>query len=96
MKLLFVADLHYSLKQFDWLLAEAPKFDAVSIGGDLLDLSDRPGRCCWSFFSLRRLMLRAERCLKRPSRSQLNVMHRRLHLFSSKPPVELKLIAKAT
>ena len=41
MKLLFVADLHYSLKQFDWLLAEAPKFDAVSIGGDLLDLSSR-------------------------------------------------------
>ena len=30
MKLLFVADLHYSLKQFDWLLAQAPKFDAVS------------------------------------------------------------------
>src|SRR3954452_7778504 len=39
MKLLFVADLHYSLKQFDWLLAEAPKFDVVIIGGDLLDLS---------------------------------------------------------
>jgi Icc-related predicted phosphoesterase len=41
MKLLFVADLHYTLKQFDWLLAEAPKFDAVSIGGDLLDLSSQ-------------------------------------------------------
>ena len=41
MKLLFVADLHYSLKQFDWLLAEAPKFDVVSIGGDLLDLWSR-------------------------------------------------------
>lgn len=41
MRLLFVADLHYSLKQFDWLLAEAPKFDVVSIGGDLLDLSSR-------------------------------------------------------
>ena len=39
MKLLFVADLHYSLKQFDWLLAEAPKYDVVCIGGDLLDLS---------------------------------------------------------
>jgi Icc-related predicted phosphoesterase len=38
MKLLFVADLHYSLKQFDWLLAEASKYDVVCIGGDLLDL----------------------------------------------------------
>jgi Icc-related predicted phosphoesterase len=41
MKLLFVADLHYSLKQFDWLLAEAGNFEVVSIGGDLLDLSSR-------------------------------------------------------
>jgi Icc-related predicted phosphoesterase len=39
MKLLFVADLHYSLRQFDWLLTEAPHFDVVCIGGDLLDLS---------------------------------------------------------
>ncbi len=39
MRLLFVADLHYSLKQFDWLLEQAPKFDATAIGGDLLDLS---------------------------------------------------------
>jgi Icc-related predicted phosphoesterase len=38
MKLLFVADLHYGLKQFDWLLANAHCFDAVLIGGDLLDL----------------------------------------------------------
>jgi Icc-related predicted phosphoesterase len=37
--MLFVADLHYGLKQFDWLLANAPGFDAVLIGGDLLDLS---------------------------------------------------------
>lgn len=39
MRLLFVADLHYSLKQFDWLLAEAGGFDLVAIGGDLLDLA---------------------------------------------------------
>ena len=39
MRLLFVADLHYSLKQYDWLLAEADCFDLVVIGGDLLDLS---------------------------------------------------------
>ena len=38
MRLLFVADLHYSLKQFDWLLSEAGDFDVVVIGGDLLDL----------------------------------------------------------
>lgn len=39
MKALFVADLHYGLKQFDWLAANAAGFDAVMIGGDLLDLS---------------------------------------------------------
>jgi Icc-related predicted phosphoesterase len=39
MRLLFVADLHYSLKQFDWLLAEAGDYDLVAIGGDLLDLA---------------------------------------------------------
>lgn len=39
MRLLFVADLHYSLKQFDWLLAEAGGYDLVAIGGDLLDLA---------------------------------------------------------
>src|SRR5580692_5295859 len=38
MKILFVADLHYTLKQFDWLTANAASFDAVIIGGDLLDL----------------------------------------------------------
>ena len=39
MKMLFVADLHYALKQFDWLVARAAEFDWVVIGGDLLDLS---------------------------------------------------------
>lgn len=39
MRLLFVADLHYSLKQFDWLLAHANEYDVAAIGGDLLDLS---------------------------------------------------------
>lgn len=39
MRLLFVADLHYSLKQFDWLLAHADSYDVVVIGGDLLDLA---------------------------------------------------------
>jgi Icc-related predicted phosphoesterase len=39
MRMLFVADLHYALKQFDWLVARASDFDLVVIGGDLLDLS---------------------------------------------------------
>jgi len=36
--MLFVADLHYALKQFDWLVANAASFDPIIIGGDLLDL----------------------------------------------------------
>ena len=38
MKMLFVADLHYTLKQLDWLVANAGDYDLVVIGGDLLDL----------------------------------------------------------
>jgi Icc-related predicted phosphoesterase len=37
MKLLIVADLHYSLPQFDWLVEAAPSYDAVIIAGDLLE-----------------------------------------------------------
>ncbi len=39
MRMLFVADLHYSLRQFDWLTKTASDFELVVIGGDLLDLS---------------------------------------------------------
>lgn len=39
MRCLAVADLHYSLPQFDWLLAEARHFDLIIISGDLLELS---------------------------------------------------------
>jgi Icc-related predicted phosphoesterase len=39
MRFLFVADLHYALKQFDWVTANAGNFDATIIGGDLLDLA---------------------------------------------------------
>jgi Icc-related predicted phosphoesterase len=38
MKLLFAADLHYTLEQFDWLVGNAGQYDLVVIGGDLLDL----------------------------------------------------------
>lgn len=39
MRLLVVADLHYALKQYDWLLDAAPDFDAVVIAGDLLEIA---------------------------------------------------------
>lgn len=39
MRLLFVSDLHYSLPQFDWLLANAHRYDVAVIGGDLLNLA---------------------------------------------------------
>jgi Icc-related predicted phosphoesterase len=38
MKILFVADLHYTLQQYEWLTANAGGYDLVVIGGDLLDL----------------------------------------------------------
>jgi Icc-related predicted phosphoesterase len=39
MRMLFVADLHYTLKQFDWLAAISARYDITIIGGDLLDLA---------------------------------------------------------
>lgn len=39
MKLLLVADLHYTLPQWDWLDATAERFDIVVIAGDLLELN---------------------------------------------------------
>ncbi len=38
MKFLIAADIHYSLKQFDWVNSVAEKFDVVVLAGDLLDL----------------------------------------------------------
>lgn len=38
MRCLIVADLHYALPQFDWLLAAGPQFDVVIFAGDALDL----------------------------------------------------------
>jgi Icc-related predicted phosphoesterase len=38
MKILHVADLHYTLKQFDWLVAQRDQYELIIIGGDLLDL----------------------------------------------------------
>lgn len=39
MKILVASDLHYRLKQFDWLIGQAEHCDAVIIAGDLLDIS---------------------------------------------------------
>jgi Icc-related predicted phosphoesterase len=39
MRCLFVADLHYSLAQFDWLLKAAPGYDLVVLAGDALDIA---------------------------------------------------------
>ena len=39
MKCLVVADLHYSLPQFDWVSLAAKKFDLAIIAGDLLDIA---------------------------------------------------------
>ncbi|MBG1233445.1 metallophosphoesterase family protein [Aestuariivirga litoralis] len=39
MRCLIVADLHYSLPQYDWLVAQAPRYDLVIIAGDHIDMS---------------------------------------------------------
>ncbi|MEI6084523.1 MAG: metallophosphoesterase [Verrucomicrobiota bacterium] len=39
MKYLVVADLHYTLKQLDWVNLAAQDFDLVIIAGDLLDIA---------------------------------------------------------
>jgi len=38
MRLLLVSDLHYGLRQYDWVAEAAPDFDVVVIAGDMLDL----------------------------------------------------------
>lgn len=37
MKILLTADIHYKLKQFDWIVAEAAHYDMVILAGDMLD-----------------------------------------------------------
>lgn len=39
MKILIASDLHYRLKQFDWLASQATQCDAMIIAGDMLDIS---------------------------------------------------------
>lgn len=45
MRLLLTSDLHYQLRQVDWLIQAAPDYDAVIIAGDHLDGAlDVPGQ----------------------------------------------------
>jgi Icc-related predicted phosphoesterase len=37
-RLLLVADLHYTLPQYDWVVQHAPEFDIVVVAGDHLDV----------------------------------------------------------
>ncbi|HEX3087279.1 MAG TPA: metallophosphoesterase [Ilumatobacteraceae bacterium] len=39
MRILLVSDLHYTLRQFDWVVDTAPEFDVVVLAGDQLDIS---------------------------------------------------------
>lgn len=39
MRILHTADLHYALRQFDWVMAHAAEFDIAVVAGDLLDLA---------------------------------------------------------
>lgn len=39
MKILLVADLHYALPQFDWVVKVAADYDLVVVAGDMLDIS---------------------------------------------------------
>lgn len=39
MQVLLVADLHYALKQYDWLIDVAGDYESVVIAGDLLEIS---------------------------------------------------------
>jgi Icc-related predicted phosphoesterase len=43
MRCLVVADLHYSLPQFDWVVNEADRFDLVIMAGDHLDIGSLVG-----------------------------------------------------
>jgi Icc-related predicted phosphoesterase len=39
MRLLLVSDLHYTLRQYDWVMAQASSYDAVVLAGDQLSIA---------------------------------------------------------
>ena len=44
MKILHVADLHYDLKKFDWVVDVAPEVDLVVLAGDHLEIANQIAR----------------------------------------------------
>jgi Calcineurin-like phosphoesterase len=67
MRLLAVADLHYSLPQFDWVLEIAADFDVVVLAGDHLELASIVDRRAQSvvvrkYFSRLRALTRLVTC----------------------------------
>ncbi len=59
MKILVAADLHYRLKQFDWLASQASHCDAMIIAGDMLDIG--------SYLDLNVQIIVIQKCLKKIS-----------------------------
>jgi predicted phosphodiesterase len=57
MRILLVSDLHYSLPQFDWLVAAAPRFDLVVVAGDCLNIASPVPLDAQSVVVLRYLMM---------------------------------------
>src|SRR3982751_3275228 len=39
MRILLTSDLHYRLRQYDWLIGAAERFDAIVIAGDHVDIA---------------------------------------------------------
>lgn len=61
MQLLLVSDLHYSLRQLDWLVEAASEFDVVVLAGDQLDIASAVEVDAQIVVTLRYLALLAER-----------------------------------
>jgi Icc-related predicted phosphoesterase len=60
-QLLLASDLHYNLRQLDWLLGKAGEFDVVILAGDHLDLSGSVGLEAQSIVMLHYLQRMADR-----------------------------------
>ena len=70
MNVLLVADLHYTLQQYDWLQQVAAEFDAVVIAGDLLEVASpvpRKGQMIAVLKQQTRLDRRQIMCFRRPN-----------------------------
>ena len=61
MQLLLASDLHYNLRQLDWLLSQADEFDVVVLAGDHLDISASLGLETQSIVVLQYLQRLADR-----------------------------------